>query len=145
MGLSHSDSTNGRDEQIMVIANGKGDTQSSTDFIYHAEVTDGYELRVTMNADSSSISVEKGTPQHFNGTVGTTAITITPASTTTSILVDNPNSNLANRTLQVSFDGGTNFFTIIRGAALAIDTEVSSFLIKASVTGTSYQILVTRK
>lgn len=146
MNLSNFDKTNNRDEQVMVISNGKGDDQADCDsFAYHAEVTDGYELRVVIESDTSSVSVTKGVPEHFNGTTTTTGTTITPSSETTAILIDNLSTNPAGRTLSISFDGGINFFVIPRGASLAIEAEVSSFQIKTNVNGTTYQIIVTRK
>lgn len=144
MAIANVDATNARDEQIIVISNGKGDnTGACGDFAYHAEVTDGYELRVVMDASTSSISIAKGSPEHFNGTVGTTPISITPTKITTAILVDNPATNAVNRTLEVSFNGGTSYFVIPRGGSLSIETEVTSFLLKSNGAGTTYQIIVT--
>jgi hypothetical protein len=87
----------------------------------------------------------KGIPQHFNGTVGTTATIITPSSPTTAILISNPASNASSINLLASFDGGTTFFTIERRGQLSIETEVNSFQIKGSAAGTAYEILVTRR
>jgi hypothetical protein len=116
-----------------------------------SHTVDGYGNLITSQA-SSTVSRRgldtysiKGTPQHFNGTVGTTATTIIPTTTTIAILVSNPGTNAGGVTLEVSFDGGINFFTIERRGSLAIETEVSSFQIKGSVAGTAYEILVTRR
>jgi hypothetical protein len=116
-----------------------------------SNVADGYGNRITSSKhitqtyhglDTWALS---GTPQHFNGTVGTTAATITPTSTTTSIIVINPATNPNSALLSVSFDGGTNFTDIERRGTLSISTEVSSFQIKANAANTAYQILVTRR
>ena len=87
----------------------------------------------------------EGAPQHFNGTVGTSAIDITPDGYSSQILIKNPKSNDCACELQVSFNGGTDFFTIERRASLCIDTEVNSFKLKANQAGCSYEILVTAK
>jgi hypothetical protein len=116
-----------------------------------SNVADGYGNRITSSKhivqtyhglDTWDLS---GTPQHFNGTVGTTAATITPTSVTTSVLVINPATNPNSALLSVSFDGGTNFTDIERRGTLSITTEVSSFQIKANAANTAYQILVTRR
>lgn len=102
--------------------------------------TDGYGSRRLLD-----VWIPKGVPEHFNGTVGTTAITIAPSSPTMSILIYNPTSNASGVTLGVSFDDGTNFFDIERRGSLEIEAEVSSFQIKASAASSSYQIIVTRR
>lgn len=121
------------------------------------DLYDGYgypQNKITSQASSSASASRrgldvwdiKGTPQHFNGTVGTTASTITPTTTTISILIQNPSTNAAGVTLAVSFDAGTTFFdNIVRGGSLSIETEVTSFQIKASAASTTYRILVTRR
>jgi len=112
---------------------------------------DGYGNYLTSAANSAGTKRPldtwdtNGTPQHFNGTVGTSAATITPTSTTTSIMVFNPSSNSAGVILSVSFDSGTTFFDIERRGILAIDAEVASFQIKASAASSNYQIIVTRR
>jgi hypothetical protein len=116
-----------------------------------SNLSDGYGNLITSAANSAGtkrpldIWDTHGTPQHFNGTVGTSATTLTPSSTTTAILVLNPTTNASNVTLSVSFDGGTTFFDLIRGATLSIECEVSSLQIKGSSATTNYQILVTRR
>ena len=113
--------------------------------------SDGYGNLITSAANSSGTKRPldtwdtHGTPQHFNGVVGTSATTLTPSSTTTAILVFNPTTNASNVTLSVSFDSGTTFFDLIRGATLSIECEVSSLQIKGSSATTNYQILVTRR
>lgn len=90
------------------------------------------------------VKTQEGQPEHFNGTVGTSPITITPSSKTSGILIENPNANDCTDILQVSFDGGTNYFDIERRRPFSIETEVTSFKLKSNAAGTEYQIIVTR-
>ena len=116
-----------------------------------ANLADGYANRITSAAHpvQSRRAVDswplKGIMQHFNGTTAnTSAITITPTSPTLSILIYNPGTNASGSTISASFDGGTNYFTIPLGSNLNAETEVTSFLVKGSAAGITYQILVTR-
>jgi len=116
-----------------------------------SNLSDGYGNKITSSTSSDGlktpvdVSPVRGSIQHFNGTVGTAAITITPSSTTTAILISNPVSNASGVVLSVSFDGGTSFFDLEYRAALELEAEVSSFQIKASAASSNYQILVTRR
>lgn len=77
--------------------------------------------------------------EHFNGSIGTTATTITPAGNPVSFLINNTH---ASQNILVSFDAGTTFFTIKAGFSLSVDTSASSFQIKGSAATTTYEILV---
>ena len=90
------------------------------------------------------VTTHEGTPQHFNGTVGPTPIDITLSTKSTALLIRNPRNNSNNDLLQVSFDGGTNYFNVERRASLQLETEVSSFRLRSNNAGTQYQIIVTR-
>jgi len=143
MGISDSNTTNGRDELIIVIGDGYNDGCGQSADAYHTQVTENLELRVVTRDKYSSTRVFKGIPQHFNGTVGTVAITITPTIKTTAVIIRNPQTNGANDLLQVSFDGGANYFDIERRGQLEIETEITSFKLKASSANRDYQIIVT--
>jgi hypothetical protein len=115
-------------------------------------ISDGYGniwASVIPNSAGDRVGVDswplKGVPQQFNGTVGTSPITVTPANTTTAILIKSPPANNASSLLKVSFDDGTTFFDIERSGVLSIETEISSFQIKGSSLNIAYQIIITHK
>ena len=149
MNLNGQDATNARDEGIFIIADG----YTGNDCPNYDPITDGYrtrvnsdwELEVATDCKNSTIRVRKGTPEHFNGIIGTTPTTITPVGESISILIHNPKTNSGNDFLQVSFDGGTNYFDIERRARLEIETEITSFMLKSNNSGTNYQIIATFK
>lgn len=84
-----------------------------------------------------------GTPLHYNGIAGISYSTITFAKTTTAILIDNMLTNSTNILLHISFDNGINYFEMVRGSRLEIETEITSFKIKSNVSNAKYQIVIT--
>ncbi len=82
-----------------------------------------------------------GTPTHFSGTVGTTPVdTVTPASTTKSILIENTH---ATQNILISLDGGSNWKTIRPYGVLSLDVAVTSFQVKGSGASTTYEGIYT--
>ena len=79
-----------------------------------------------------------GIVKHYNGDADILAAPVALGSTTRHVKVKN--THVAN-TVSVSFDGGTNYFTIKAGQILEIDAEIASIEIKASINGTPYEIL----
>jgi len=64
--------------------------------------------------------------EHFSGTVLTTPVTISLGQTSKYLLVD----NLSLLNLLISFDGGTNWYTIGKYRSLSNDISISSFMLK---------------
>lgn len=132
------DSLLGTDGYLQVQAQQEGSWTTS--------ITDGYGEQITSQVSNSRRGLDtwalKGTPEHFNGTIGLTPSTLTPMGTTTSILVTNPSSNTASSIVQVSFDGGSTFYDITRGTSLSLEAEVDSFVIQANKASVDYQIIV---
>jgi len=89
-----------------------------------------------------------GSTDHYNGTVGTTAIDL-PGSAGTiiqSILIDNINS-ASNKSLFISFDGGTTFKTITVGSTFSwtVKGNLKQVKLKGSVAGCDYEALINRE
>jgi len=89
-----------------------------------------------------------GSTDHYNGTVGTTAVDI-PSSAGNiiqSILIDNTNT-ASTKTLLVSFDGGTTYKTIGVGATFSwtVKGNLRQVKIKGGAASTSYEILLNRE
>jgi hypothetical protein len=142
IGIFDSNQTTANDVSIFVIGDGY-ESKCGDQMKTFAYVNDAYELQVVTDDKRSSTRVFKGSPHHYNGTVGIISITITPVNKTTAILIRNPQTNGTNVLLQVSFDGGTNYFDIERRGQLEIEAEVDSFQIKATVANSDYQIITT--
>lgn len=91
----------------------------------------------------------QGSTDHFNGTVGTTAITVpsTPGNVIAEVMVKNARTNPSTNELYVSFDGGTNFFTIEPRTAVAwsVRGNKTQIHIKASMSNTGYEIILNRE
>ena len=75
--------------------------------------------------------------EHSNGTVGTTATTITPSGQLHNTLIINTH---AINDVLISFDDAT-WKTIAPGRSLSVPTNAYSFQIKASAASTTYEIL----
>jgi hypothetical protein len=90
-----------------------------------------------------------GSTSHFNGTVGTssTAIPTTPGSPIADVMISCLVSNTPTKNLLVSFDGGTNFFTLTPGTAMSwtMRGSATQFHIKGSAASTAYEIIVNRE
>ena len=97
-------------------------------------------IRVVVVAGGGGGGVTPGTPEHRNGTAGTTPAPVTFSAATKSVLFRN--AHIANDLL-VSFDGGAAFFTIPPGAALGLDCAVSGAVVKAGADGTPYECIAT--
>lgn len=91
-----------------------------------------------------------GTTNHFNGTVGTSAVPI-PASagnTISEVLVENSFTNSSNKQLLVSFDGGTTFKNLGGpGASLVWSPKgrMTQIYIKGNSASVSYEIIINRE
>jgi len=78
---------------------------------------------------------------HWNGSVGTAAATVTLAATGVALLIENTH---AAQNILVSFDAGTTWKTLNPNDTLSVDTSMSSFQIKGSAAATTYEILAGR-
>ena len=89
-----------------------------------------------------------GSTDHFNGTVGTTPVSVpsVAGNIIQSVLISNTN-NAFSKTILVSFDAGTNFFTIPRRGSLAAKVKgaLTQIQIKGGAAGTDYEILMHRE
>jgi len=88
------------------------------------------------------VTTHEGFPIHKNGTANTSPVDVT-FPTSTNILIHNKKSNDCACVIQVSFDGGTNYFDICRKGTLTIEAEIKSFKIKSNQNGCDYQALIT--
>jgi hypothetical protein len=87
----------------------------------------------------------RGTTSHFNGSVTTVVSVPAVADKAISELIIQNRSNSVNDVLDISFDGGSNFFSITRSGNLAWTQKGSATQIKIrSRNGGSvdYQILI---
>lgn len=98
----------------------------------------GYVLKVAGVTGGGGVTL--GVPKHYNGVANIASASVTFASATKSLLIEN--LDLLNDLL-VSFDGGTTSFVLPSGETLGLDAEATSIDISASANGTSYQILTT--
>jgi len=98
----------------------------------------GYVLKVSGAAAGGGVTL--GIPKHYNGDADIIPVTITFASITKSLFIEN--LHLSND-LMISFDGGIKFFVIPSGESLGLDGEATSIDVKASADTTPYQILTT--
>ena len=91
-----------------------------------------------------------GTTDHFNGTVGTSAVNIPSIAggVITEILIENLPSNSANKKLLISFDGGTNFKTL-GGPGTSFIWSPKGYLtqikLKSNLASTDYEIVLNRE
>lgn len=94
------------------------------------------------------ISDIEGTTAHFNGsaTVFPVQIPSVPATPISEVIIKNTNV-IGLLKLQVSFDGGDNYFDIDTGDAIVwgLKGEVKSIYVKASSGSVSYQIIMNRE
>lgn len=83
-------------------------------------------------------------PYHVNGTTTTTPVSVStlhpsdndPA---TGIIINNTGSD----SLKYSFDGGSNYATLLVGQTLQIQAWVSSIMLMAATTTTAYEMVLT--
>lgn len=78
-----------------------------------------------------------GPPEQFSGTVTNAGATITFTSNTKWVHVIN--TDVAEN-LQVSFDGGANYITIVSGGDLKENVSISSLVLLGAAGGTDYEI-----
>lgn len=99
------------------------------------------------NATTETVNTE-GSTDHYNDTVGTTAIDLPSVASTViqSILIDNTNT-AATKILYISFDGGTNYKAIDVGAAFAwtVKGNLTQIKLKGAVAGCDYEVLLNRE
>lgn len=87
----------------------------------------------------------------FSGTVGLSNLTL-PASSQgkiSEVLLRNPDTNGITTKLYLSFDGGSNFFSLSRGEFIgwapknnASNMPIEQIVIKGSVASTNYELLI---
>lgn len=95
--------------------------------------TDTLEAKLQTIIDQTAI----GTPTHFSGIVGATPVdTITPASATKSILIENTH---ATQNVLISLDSGSNWKTVRPYGVFTIDCSIASFQVKGSGASTTYE------
>lgn len=101
-----------------------------------------------LSGGSVEIQNTDGSTDHFNGSVGTTAIDIpsSPGGIIQSVLIDNTNNSNA-KTVLVSFDSGTNYKTISAGGVLSWITKgnMTQIKIKGGAASTNYEIIMNRE
>jgi len=78
---------------------------------------------------------------HFNGTIGTVATTISLTAITVSLLIENTHST---NNILISFDEGSTWKTLGPGDSLSMDTAIEEFDIKGSDADTTYECLAGR-
>jgi len=109
-------------------------------FVASTDGTPGNARYIKVNEDGSlpvdGDFVCAGTPKHYNGVANIAPATITFGAKTCHIQVD-----ALDKTLYISFDGGTNWKTIELGYTWDMDATVDSIQIKAIADGTNYEIL----
>ena len=98
------------------------------------------DVKVTLDGEDTRVAnlPSEGSPKHYNGSVGTTPVTVTFTGSTKSIFIENTNGG---KELFVSFDGGTNWKRIRPNSALGLDGSTPTINMKGSGTGVSYEIL----
>jgi len=87
-----------------------------------------------------------GTTTHINGTVGLTYINIPSVAGDKIIDVAIHNNSTGVNDLHVSFDGGTNFWTVLAGQkdAWTLKGNLTQFKIKGSTASVNFQILLNK-
>lgn len=101
-----------------------------------------------MNAENNKptrVASAGGAPLHVNGTVGTSADTITVAMNseskiTTRVYIRNTHGT---NTLEVILDGSASGFVLQPSEILDIPVSVGSFDVKGSAAGTTYEAILT--
>ena len=101
--------------------------------------SNGIIKNVTLVGGRIPIDISIGVPSHFNGSIGTTAKTITPSDTTKSVFIENTHLT---QNILISFDG-TNYKTIRPYGVYSGDVAVSSFKVKGSGADTTYEGIYT--
>lgn len=77
-------------------------------------------------------------PEHDNGTVGTSAVEITPTGKLQSVLIHNTH---AANVLSVSFDDGDTWTAIDPDQSLSMPCDAYSYQLKGSAAGTNYEAI----
>lgn len=90
-----------------------------------------------------------GATTHYSGTVGTTAVAI-PAvagSVISEVVIKCPYQTPVSKKLLVSFDGGTNFFTLDPGDFIgwSVKGRRTQIHIKGSTAGVAYDVILNRE
>ena len=87
-----------------------------------------------------------GESKHFNGTVGTTPISIpsSPDKVISEVLFKCPAKQTGTRNCFISFDAGTTFFDLEEGeyVAWSYKGRQKQIQVKGSAAGTAYQVLI---
>jgi hypothetical protein len=88
-----------------------------------------------------------GSTVHVNGPAAvTTAINVPAVATTViaEIAIANDPTNLVNAKLEISFDGGTNYYPVLRGGTMTWTPKgnMTQVKIKASYVGMKYYVLI---
>lgn len=90
-----------------------------------------------------------GSTAHFSGTVGTSAIALptVAGNIISEVVIKCPFQTPVTKTLKVSFDGGTSFFTLDPGEFIGWSAKGSlrQIYIKGGVAGVTYDILLNRE
>lgn len=86
----------------------------------------------------STITVSAGTPEHWNGNAVVGGVTVTFTGTTRTVQIHNANLTYD---LQVSFDGGTKWFTIEAGAYFREEMAVTTMKLKGVGGTAAYESL----
>lgn len=77
--------------------------------------------------------------EHYNGSIGAVAATITPTEVGKIIFIRNTH---ATQSILISFDDGDNFISILRGEFMVFECDFTSLKIKGSGAGTTYESIV---
>jgi len=103
---------------------------------------DGTDVRVIRCDSEGHIYINSvpaaGTPEHHNGTVGTSASDITFGGTTSNINIHNTHGS---NDLLISFDSGSTWYTMEAGSYWNLNASVASLQIKGSTAGTTYEMV----
>ena len=101
-----------------------------------------------MGVSSGRIEIRdlEGSTTHEVGTVGTTPVDL-PSSADKAIselLINTQAIDSATKTLQISFDGGTNYFTLKRNTLVgwSVKGRLQQIKVKGSAASTNYDILI---
>lgn len=97
-------------------------------------------LDVNISSGTMNVGIG-GAPEHHNGVAGTSPSTVTFSGTTKTIIVQN--LSIAD-TLQISFDGGTTWTTILKAGILGDSWEAGTMKVQRGGTvDVDYQIVAT--
>lgn len=90
-----------------------------------------------------------GTTTHFSGTLLTTNTAIPGSATTviSELIFKCPYQTPTSRTCQISFDGGTSFFTLGVGEFIGWTPKgrIKQVHIKSNTSGTTYDLIINRE